>query len=254
VRLIKPIFWRVRRYILKTFVPELIWPSEVIIDGAKIKIRGTPYSFGTKRALVLGRYEDSERKLLKGKVQSGDHVIEMGGSIGILSAILSEMIGPNGLLVSIEASARLSDFSRTWLEKRQNIKIVTGFGFPVYSINQSISIESFDESAGALGGKLSFDVATGTKNENENLYDIKKIISDFQLQPTVLVIDVEGTERILESIAPKFPDSVRVILIELHPHMYAHESQQRIIDVIINDGFVLESVDTTVYLFRRSKN
>ncbi|MDH3267750.1 MAG: hypothetical protein OEM46_02730, partial [Ignavibacteria bacterium] len=50
-----------RRYILKFVVPEFIWPEYIIIDNAKIKLQGAPYSFGIKLILKKGEYELPER-------------------------------------------------------------------------------------------------------------------------------------------------------------------------------------------------
>jgi len=74
-------------------VPEFVWPKEATIDGVNFKIRNTPYSFGTKRGLKTGNYEVSERKLLKAQIKPGDNIIEMGGSIGVLTAILGNYTG-----------------------------------------------------------------------------------------------------------------------------------------------------------------
>ena len=50
-----------------------------------------PFSFGTKLMLTLGNYELPERILCDLVLEKGMKVIEMGTSIGILSAIIEKI-------------------------------------------------------------------------------------------------------------------------------------------------------------------
>src|SRR4051812_33865047 len=120
------LWYRIRRTLLKRLVPEFVWAKSVLIDGAEIRVRNAPYSFGIKRVLSVGNYEMDERRLLAKIIQPGEVVVEMGGSIGILTAIIAQKVGPSGFVVSVEASVNLSGYSRTWLETGNNVKVVTG--------------------------------------------------------------------------------------------------------------------------------
>lgn len=62
-------------------MPEFVWQREVVIDGVVFKVRNTPCSFGTKKALQNGKYELSERQLLKREIKPGDVIIEMGAPL-----------------------------------------------------------------------------------------------------------------------------------------------------------------------------
>ena len=245
-------YWNIRRSLLRTFVPEFIWPNEAVIDGVTFKVRNTPYSYGTKRALKTGNYEVSERKLLKEQIKSGDIIIEMGGSIGVLTAILSHYTGASGEVYSVEASDKIASYSKTWLERKGNIKVLRGFGFPVLSVNKNIKISNFDENAGSLGGIVSFDSNAGDNNTSSDpVYDIGKIMAEFSATPTVLVIDVEGSEKIILDSKPNYPDSIRIILMEMHTHMYGEVVRKQIIQRIVDEGFVVKHDDMDVYLFER---
>lgn len=246
-------YWNIRRKLLRTFVPEFIWPKESVIDGVSFKIRDTPYSFGTKRALKTGNYEVSERHLLQQQIRQGDIVIEMGGSVGVLTAILAHHTGSNGLVVSVEAAENITAYSKTWLEAKGNIKVLTGFGFPVFSVNKKIKINSFDQQGGSLGGRLSFDVNENAIGDGtaEGTYDIEKIMQQFSISPTVLVIDVEGSEKIIITDKPAYPASVRVILMEMHTYMYGEAARKQIIQRIVDEGFRVVNDENDVYLFER---
>lgn len=249
---IREIYYSVRRKILKSFVPEFIWPKEINIDGVLIKVRNTPFSFGTKRSLVKGDYEIFERQLLKSQIESGDIVYEMGGSIGVLTSILSEKVRPQGKVFSVEASESIVAYSKTQLENRGNIEVYCGFAFPVLSVENKIKIQNFDESLGQLGGVVSFD--TNSQDESKppnNIFDIKKLMETSKTSPTVLVIDIEGSEKIILDYKPNYPKSVRIILIEMHTHMYGESIRKKIIQNIVDDGFKVDLCQNDVYLLQR---
>lgn len=247
-------YWKIRRRLLRWIIPEWVWPEYVELDGVQIRIRHAPYSFATKRILVKGEYETSERDLLKGKIIPGDNIIEMGGSIGILTAILSHMTGKSGKVISVEASPQIGNYSRSWLREKGNVEVITGFGFPVYALEKTMRINGLDESAGSLGGIVSYSIDDHQSgNLDQNVYDIRKIITLFNIQPTVLVIDVEGSEKTIIENDPSLPESVRLILMELHPHLYGMDSMEKIVHTLIQSGFELKEKQAHVYLFERNQ-
>lgn len=247
-------YWSCRRWLLRTFVPEFVWQREAVIDGVVFKVRNTPYSFGTKKALQNGNYELSERQLLKGEIRPGDVIIEMGGSIGVLTAILAHQAGDTGQVISVEASKKITAYSKAWLEAKGNIKVITGFGFPVFAVNNTIKLIGFDEEGGSLGGTLHFDLLAHASHVNDDtIFDIQKIMQQLSVSPTVLVADVEGSERILAAVKPLYPLSVRLVLMELHEHLYGPVIRDEIINAITVDGFTVKHHVSGVYLFERKQ-
>ena len=121
-----------RRLFLKYFVPEWIWPEHVILDKTLIKVRNTPYSFGVKWLLSRrsDHYELPERSFIS-NLSKGDHVLEFGGSIGVVTALIGDQIGSSGRIVSVEASRKLAEYSRSWIEKSKNSQIVCAYAFPI---------------------------------------------------------------------------------------------------------------------------
>ncbi|MDN3658888.1 hypothetical protein QWZ08_24810 [Ferruginibacter paludis] len=223
------------------------------MDNVAIPIRNMPFSFGTKRGLIRNEYELPERQLISNQLKSSDIVIEMGGSIGILTAIISKYVGPQGKIISVEASKRITDISKKWLQPKGNIEILTGFGFPVFSVNKKLKVDKFSEYGGSLGGVVSYSdaEADNSSNEKNEIWDIGKICTNFNIKPTVLVFDIEGTETILIDSQPNFPATVRIIMIELHPWMYDETSKNAIIERIQSEGFSIADIVTTSYLFTR---
>ena len=253
---LKKHFYDIRRKIAKLIVPEFFWPKNINIDNVEISLRGAPYVFGVKLGLKNGSYEAPERNLIKQIDLKGEQIIELGGSIGILTAILAHKIGSSGRIISVEASNKLSDYSRIWLQKNKIISVVTGFAFPVYSLKKLINVVNFDESGSNLTGIVEFQSESSNKliqDNNENIYDIQKLCNQYKINPTFLVIDIEGSERILVEQKPDFPSSIHLILIELHPWIYGEEIQEKIIEVIIREGFIIAAKASDSFLFKRDE-
>lgn len=237
-------------------IPEFYWPKNVLVDSTVIKIRNTPYTFGTRWLIKNNLYEKEERELLLQVLAPGMQVIEMGGSIGVLSAVIANAIDKEGRLVSIEASEKLTQYSKKWLEKMGNVRVVTGYGFPIWKA-PALQLKKFDETAGSLGGTLSFDITTSAEagKAHENIYDISRLCSQYDLQPDVLVIDVEGSEIIMTTQPILLPPSVRYLLIELHNGIYAQGKKDEALvnSAIVADGFILQQRLANVYLYTRGK-
>jgi FkbM family methyltransferase len=187
-----------RRWLLQNLIPEWFWPEIVFIHEVGIKIRNTPYTFGSRWLLKKGLYEKEEAELILSVLKRGMTVIEMGGSIGILTAIMAQRIGTNGKVLSIEASKKLCEYSRSWLEKSGNVHVINGYGFPVWDA-PSIKITKFDEITGNLGGTASFDILEQKKDAHSasDIYDIKRICTEYHIHPDIIVIDIEGSEILM---------------------------------------------------------
>lgn len=250
------LLYRLRRTLLRTLVPEFVWPRTVLVDGVEIRVRNAPYSFGVKRVLKRGEYELDERKLLTSILRPGDVVVELGGSIGILTAIIASKVGGSGFVISVEASAKLTEYSKTWLEAGNNVKVLTGFGFPVWQMNLPIEIQKFEEKWGSMSGRVTFSTSgVATRDDrvtsSHPVFDMRTLSAFAKRPPVTLVADIEGSESILCSQKPDFPPSLRTLLIELHPEMYGETSKREIIRRIEEDGFEKVTEQGTVFLFVR---
>jgi hypothetical protein len=243
-----------RRKLLRALVPEWFWPKQVLLDGVAIPLRRMPWSFGTKWLIKKDGYEAEERLLLQQILTPGMQVIEMGGSIGILSAIIAEKIGAKGKLVSVEASAQLTRFSYKWLAKYPWVTVVTGFAFPVWDA-QNIVVRGFNEDRGNLGGVVNFtSVIDDIKSSfSQPVWDIGALANKYHIVPEMLVIDVEGSEQVLLEKPGGFPDSLKHVLIELHPGFYPNGQADKdaIIRAIEKEGFEKVKDLRGVYLFSR---
>jgi len=245
---IKDTLLQIRRFLLKWLIPEFVWPKFVNIGGAELALRGAPYSFGIK--LLLSRnpddYEKAERYFLS-QISESDHVLEYGGSIGVLTALICEK-AYKGRVVSVEASKRLLEYSKTWLSRYQNLHLIEAVAFPVYR-PFPVSYD-FDDNRGSLGGQVDYEICANEES-NKSVFFIRDCEQLDGFYPTVLVCDVEGTERILLEKEMELPNSISKIFIELHPCIYGEQVADQIMKKIVQQGFELKESKEAVYFFRK---
>lgn len=243
------LFYLLRRFVLKYAVPEVWWPNHVQLDGVEFKVRNTPYSFGIKYLLKKApeTYEASERAFLA-YIRKGDYVLELGSSIGILTRLIGEKVGDKGRVLAIEASRKLTNYSKLWLERQGNIEVINKYAFPIFN---AIPISgSFNDDYGSLGGKVEFENASSML-PYEKCFFLEEAERVYTFQANVLVCDIEGSEAIMLKHDPNIPAYFKTIIIELHPSIYSMLTTLNIIDTIKGQGFSLEASLHSVYLFRR---
>lgn len=241
---------KLRRWILRRFVPEIVWPSYVILDGVKIAVRGMPYSFGVKLSLSKRQYEQSERTLLCKVIKPGCSVLEMGGSIGILATICVNKVGPEGRVVSVEAAEWIAAQTGSRLAMYPNVSVTNGFAFPVTSVPTSFSCGQFLDSGNTLGGRIDF-AADAPALANDRVFDISRLQSEFAIAPDILLIDIEGSELVILEPTATIPECVKHIIIELHPDLYGDAKEKQIIAALNKLGFSLVEELKHVYLLTR---
>ena len=252
-------YYDFRRWALRHFVPEWYWPAEVNLDGAVIRLRNTPYSFGVRLHLKKGLYEKGERQFIAQTVKPGMQVLELGGSIGVVTAVLAHKVGPTGRVVSVEASPRLAAFSRGWLEKDGRVKVVVGYAFPVWQLPEGLRVESFTGDEVSLGGRVDFNVSDGAAanppagEASSRTYDIETLCRENDLRPDALVIDIEGSEALLLKTPPRLPATIKIVVAEMHPWAYPNGEAdlERMMNTLREEGFALGARTEDVVLLQR---
>lgn len=242
----------IRRLLLKTIVPEFIWPKTVEFDGAEIPVRGMNYTFGVKWVLTKGVYEDSERMLTKKVLKEGDYVLEMGASIGVVTAIISKLIGTSGRLISIEASELLANQTRKWIELKGNSKIIQGFGFPVEKVPSKYKSLNYKFDGNSLGGYIDFSQESDSE-KSDNIFDLSRIEIENNFKPSSLILDIEGSEIVIMEPNVNIPAYIQNIVIEMHPDIYGVETENKIIAKFYEFGFIYKMEINHVFLLSRNE-
>lgn len=157
--------------------------------------------------------------------------------------------------MSIEADPNLVELSQQWLNKQgKNIEVVQEYGFPVFEFEDKPQIEGFTSGGVSLGGRVQFTAGSERSSgslDSGNVFDLKSIAEQFDLEPNLLIIDIEGSERFMLEQKPNFPMSVNRILIELHPNIYGQDTMLRIKEVIVTEGYSEPLGSGDSFLFER---
>ena len=268
LRLIVSRSLKLRRWVLRHLVPEIVWPSHIALEGGgTFPVRGMHYSFGVKRSLVRGEYETEERALVMHWIAPGMTVFEFGASAGFVTSCLAVKVGAEGHVVAVEADDGLAERLDAWIPGvYPQVTVHNGIALPVLQ-NQSFKVDRFSGGGPSLGGRATFEVMTAPAPDgpgsgaapapaSDGSVDLGALMSMTGLAPDALVIDIEGSEEILLHQPPLLPDSVALIIIELHPGLYAGgaETERQIAETIKAQGFREVAHISDVYCFQRDAN
>lgn len=73
----------------------------------------------------------------------------------------------------------------------------------------------------------------------------------FNLVPTLLVADIEGTEGIWCHTPPSLPESLKTVIIKIHPQIIGPAAAVATVQALVDEGFRIEAVSGTVMAFAR---
>ena len=88
-------------------IPDLRWP------GYRFIVNRTSVTKRHIASIFWGFYESAEIRLIEGHLTQHTDVVELGGSIGVVSSHIASKLGEGRTLVTVEANPRLIDAIRT---------------------------------------------------------------------------------------------------------------------------------------------
>ena len=84
-----------------------------------------------------------------------------------------------------------------------------------------ITIRGFNTGRGNLGGRVQFDrVAEPSSGLCGDILDLNTICTSYQIEPDLLIIDIEVNEVLLANYPMQCPASVRYIRMEFKPGLH----------------------------------
>jgi len=229
------------RYFLSLY-RELYYPKYLNFGPFTLKFRFSKLNKGMKEYLSSNyeTYEYGKRFFSEKILTKGDTVIEAGTSIGILTGVISCIIGDDGKLITIEPDLNLIKIAKSNNKKNKNITFLNGM-----LITDSKTNIGFQPD-GWLGGKV-VDINNEIINSIPIIY-LKDQITHHM--PNALVLDIEGEELGLTNT--EIPICVKKLIIELHPNIYGESSCSQIQEYLINQNFDLQGKHENIYAYLRS--
>jgi len=170
-------------------------------------------------------YERPELLAAKGMIKDGDHVLEMGTGLGIVSGLISRMAKGVEIL-SFEANPNLlphiADLHR--MNDITNVSVTHAMLEPHPAAEtRRFHIHQYFAEGSIYRTEMSEDTI------EIPVADLNVVISEFK--PTVLVCDIEGAEEVA------LPDGdlsgLRALVLELHPNIVSRAGMKRIFDACV---------------------
>lgn len=229
-------------------------PKQIDVDGVKILLRGLPLTQRIRRRLITrGLYETAERELIKAFIRPRDQILEIGASAGIVTSFLANAAGESGRIVSIEADSSIRPhFERQLALNGKRADLINALCCPVWNqpVPEELRSLKFKPSDNNLIGR--------TANPGEGGIEVRWITAETaclesRLEPTAVVVDVEGTEAVWVGHSPQFPGSVRTIILDLEvdPGVAGARRAAGVVQSVIEEGFRVVGIRSNVYAFEK---
>ena len=217
------------------------------LDKTELNVKGVRIGCGkddipkfVRSLLFKGTYEEFECELVEANVRPGDHVLEVGTGIGLVSLLATRLAGVGNVL-SYEANPTLEpvitgNYRRNGWQPNLRMKAVTVNGGPIafYQNDNIVSSSSIDRQLKQTEISVESD-------------PINAVIAEHA--PSVLVMDVEGAE--IDLLTQADLSGVRAIIVETHPHIVGDASTRALVDHLEANGLEARELRHKTYLFLR---
>ena len=196
------------------------------VSGVKVRLGGH-LGTGIKERILFGSYEQEEIRGLAALLTPRDVVMELGAGIGFLSSYCAKIVGSENTY-AFEANPELESVIRdTYALNRVSPHLEMCVLAHKCGVRTFYLEESFLASSLTLRGQRTRPVKVSVKLLNAEIA---------RIQPSVLMMDIEGGEFEL------FPDidleTVRKIVMELHPRHAEREKTRSLVSDLYARGFV----------------
>lgn len=219
----------------KTTIRTLLDTNNMSLHGIKLDLQHPNISKELKIFFYNGSYEAAEIEILKRFLDTDDTVMEIGAGIGFLSAYCAKVVGSKRVF-AYEANPFMIDKINQIYEMNNVCPEINNVFLSNKIGTESFYLErNFWSSSSIKRSKDSQKVEVDSVDINQEI-DEKK--------PSLLIIDVEGGERDLLTIINFKTNSIRKILIELHPHVIGAQTVSNLIHHLISESFIINLVES----------
>ena len=224
---------------------KLTRPRQITNQGITLDLgpaAGTRYA----RSLYRDDHERDERTIVGRHLRPDDVVLELGAGLGLVTILCCQRVGSERVF-TFEANPQLEpvlrrNFALNGVSPQLDLRMVSlTSGAQEFHVAerfiQSSRLPPAEESA----------ASTSTQVDAVALGDVLA-----RIQPTFLVMDIEGGE--LDLADPRVDlAGVRDICLELHPHLIGDDGVSRVVAALLSRGFSLRWQESrgNVVLFSR---
>ena len=236
---------------IRTLLDRLVAPRFIAMHGLRIstgRVDGAdPVPTGVLRALRRGDYEQDECMVVQTTLRPDDRVLEVGAGIGVVTALCCRIAGDGNVTV-YEANPGLAS-------RLKHTCASNGFA-------PKINMRPVAAESGPIAFRVGDNFLSSSLVDRPNL--TREIVTEAdsftavlaEVQPTFLVMDVEGAETSILASTDDF-GMVRAICLEIHPHVTGQDRIEDMMAHLARCGFALRqdlSRKQTVFLERAQQN
>jgi len=208
-------------------------------------------SFDLKNALLREKYETEECTFIERYLSPAMDVIELGGSIGVLSAFTRSRLEPNTRQIVVEANPDIAEICRRNIAPYDTMGTSKVIQAAVsYSEKDSITFFTGENPhVGRIGG-----TGQGGKQIEVPVTRLEDICAENGIDRFALICDIEGAEVELIEKSALWKTHCALIILETHPGFYADgtHTQNDLVAKILAAGFRQLDAQRGVYAFGRS--
>jgi FkbM family methyltransferase len=216
------------------------------INGISLDVPDVMLTPMIQKMLEKGWYEVEEAKAVKIHLRKSDSVLELGSGVGYLAILCARIVGAKNV-TTIEANPALLPLIRRNASNNHMEEITLLHGLAVAQSASGKEPFYIPEDFWA-GTQKHLDITSSQKIEVPTL-NVDDMLA--KIEPTILISDVEGAEG--DFFYTQLPESLRLVILELHPK---HCSQENIRDIFIrlfSQGFCYQTQGSSgaVVVFER---
>jgi FkbM family methyltransferase len=239
--------WIFEKYILsKTIRTEIKGVKLNIgeIEGVKLNVRSLDLNMKLV-ILYYKTYEAPEITICKKIISPNERILEIGAAIGFVGLFCLTRLKAK-TVVSVEPNPV------TLKQLRINYELN---GMAPKIIEAAIADEDKTVNFHTSPDFWTDSTFASSENQRSNLIEVKamslsSILSMANEQFTALILDVEGSETLLDW--SQLPSSISKLILEIHPDSTGHAEADRVLNEVLNSGFHV--VDQQANVFGLLKN
>lgn len=207
-------------------------------------------SFAVKKGLMLRHYEEPERQLIERFMRSDLPVIELGGSLGIISAFVNQRLDAGLNYTIVEANPRLLGICRanaTTTGNAGRIDVVhAACAYHASSISFMVSDNIHANRIAHTGGTNTITVPAVT------LTDL--VARKVGMSAYTLIMDIEGAEWDVFENDREALARCALVVAEVHPFFFAEQGRtlEGFMALVEAAGFIVAGQVGNSYAFRRA--
>jgi FkbM family methyltransferase len=216
------------------------------INGANLDVPDAILTPTISKMLEKGWYEVEEFRAIKAHLCGSDIVLELGSGVGYLAVICAQIVGAKNV-TTVEANPALLPVIKNNLSNNEMADVTLIHG-----------VASSQSSSGKEYFNIPDSFWSATKKRlnkvSSRQIEVPALIVDTlltQIQPTVLIVDVEGAEE--DFFYSPLPKHLRLIVLELHPDHYSQETIRGLFIRLFDQGFCYQTQGSNgaVVVFKR---